>query len=447
MIFMLTRSTPTPPGWGFRGYNVPLALAYGTIGALVASRRSRNPIGWLLLATGGFAAVQALAAEYSVYAVMTKPGSLPAGEIMGWIPHWIWVLVVSPVLLTMLFFPSGQLLSSRWRLFLFLVVLFLALLAVLYAFLPGPMDDFGGIRNPVGIQALQPLSAWIYTINNMVLIATSVGGVVALAVRFRKGGGDERRQLSWLAYAGALLAVTTVINGVEMSVRNTVAQSSGTDDLVVLALLTIPVAMGLAILRYRLYDIDIVINRTLVYGPLTAILAGVYIVATVFFPRIFVTATGQQSEVAIVLTTLTVVALFTPLKKRLQAIVDRYFKEVPDPTKRLRAYREQLRSLLQMVDIEKSLRHLLQEATSAFDAQYASVDVLRDGKSVATYTQGPWDGNSRMSVPVERNGQTLAVLNMGPQRNGRAYLPQDQELLREIASLAGTAIRIPGDGE
>ncbi len=206
----------------------------------------------------------------------------------------------------------------------------------------------------------------------------------------------------------------------------------------------IPLAFIIAILRHRLFDIDLVINRTLVYGPLTAILAGLFAALNRIFQSVFVAITGETSDLAIVLTTLLVTMAFEPIRVRLQKLVDHRFKEIPDPTKELKAFGEQVGALIQMNEAEPIAQRLLDAAVRVFNPESAVVQLGGDALMRVVRTHGEWKGDSKINVPLLSAGARIGLIELGARRNGAEYTAKDKEILAEAASLAARAIEIAG---
>jgi hypothetical protein len=207
-------------------------------------------------------------------------------------------------------------------------------------------------------------------------------------------------------------------------------------------LLIVPVTFTFSILRYRLFQIDLVIRRTLVYTTLTAILAGLYVASTGFFQRLFVALTGTHSEGAVVLTTLVVAAAFTPVKSELQSLVDRYVKEVPDPTKALKAFGEQVRWLGDLLDGDQLCRRVLEESLAAFQAEGGAVYQWRDGHLGLVHTSGEWTGNDRLSAWLEHDGQQYGLVYLGPRQGGLPYTEGDSEVFTRIVGDVARALAL-----
>ena len=314
----------------------PLALTLSAVvGGLVASRRPENPVGWFFLGSAGCFAITAVAAEYATY-------GLPGAQAMAWLQSWLWVPGVLLLLCFLpLYFPNGHLVSRRWRWIVGLALLFCVTGAVLSALTPGEIPDMG-IVNPLGVEALRPVSELLEPIYLALYFFLFFASAASLVVRFRRSGSLERQQIKWLAFAALAVPVWFLTNApIEAASRTLFIVM---DALIFSAL--IPVAAGVAILRYRLYDIDVVINRTLVYGTLTVLLAAVYLGGVATTQAIFRALTGQeqQPQLAIVVSTLVIAALFNPLRRRIQAFIDRrFYRRKYDARKTLEAFSAKLR--------------------------------------------------------------------------------------------------------
>ncbi|HET7273468.1 MAG TPA: hypothetical protein VFI90_20540 [Rubrobacter sp.] len=328
---------------------VVAALAFSTVGLLVASRRRENPIGWLLLVTGILYAIEIFTGTYSIYVLSTAPGSLPGGVTAAWLTSWVWILGGSLIPFVFLFFPDGRLPSPRWRPLAWLVLIDAALSVAPYAFAPGPLRDVSEespVINPVGIEGRAGILELFTRISLLLLVPISLGLILAFYVRFRRAQGEERQQIKWVAYAVALFVAAIVVVSVWPSLDNSVVGSA----LFLAGILAIPSAMALAILRYRLYDIDVIVNRALVYGVLTLLLALIYFGSIALLQGIVIALTGQQSQLAVVASTLIIAALFNPIRRRIQDFIDRrFYRRKYDVEKTLAAFGTKLRD---EVDLE-----------------------------------------------------------------------------------------------
>ena len=313
-------------------------LAFSTVGALVAYRRPGNPIGWLLCATGLLEALTAFGGEYGVYAFVD--GSLPGGVFGLWLGSWTWLAAGSVVLFAFLLFPDGRLPSPRWRVVAGLYVLVSCLGVVPFALAPGPLvesEALGGlppVANPFGMEAVAGLSGPIGAFSLPVAVFTGLSPFAALFVRYRRAEEEEaRQQIKWVAYAVALLAGVITAVSIWPPLDGTLAGLV----LFLVGFLSIPAAIGIAILRYRLFDIDLFINRTLVYGSLTATLVLVYVGSVAGLQRLLSPVIGEGNDLAVVASTLLIAALFGPLRRRVQDFIDRRFYRKRYDAKRVMA--------------------------------------------------------------------------------------------------------------
>jgi hypothetical protein len=319
------------------------AVFFSTVGAIVASRRPENPVGWLLCLYGLAQSIYQFSAQYAIYALLAQPNSLPAGVAMAWVSSWLLPIIIGLSVFFILLFPSGRLPSRRWRWVTWPTVAFILVGAISDAFSPGPVDGLGPIRNPLGIQGFSNVyTAILYTMVALVLLVAAASSVF---VRLRRAIGVERQQIKWFAYAAAATVIGLVLAyGIpEILVVPLWFERIGYAILLVL-IPAIPISMGIAILRYKLYDIDLLINRTLVYGSLTAVLALVYFGSVTGTQSIFRAITGQQSTLAVVASTLVLAALFNPLRHRIQSFIDRrFYRSKYDARKTLGAFSAKLR--------------------------------------------------------------------------------------------------------
>jgi hypothetical protein len=355
-LFVLARSAHVPSSWdadlttgGLLASG--LFLVFPLVGALIASRRPENPIGWLCLADGFLWMTTNMLDYYSVYG-MAKPGSLPFPLGAAAINNWLWVPSVG-LLATYVFllFPNGRLTSRRWRPLAWLSGVVIVSVSIGVMLSPESLDMPRGIRNPFGLEA----APWVTTVAYAILPLLPLcmfASAVSLVLRYRRSKGDERQQIKWIAFAASLVALTYLIAMLASFVHpseawTTVGSVWWLNILTIAALLsfvTIPIAVGFAVLKYRLYDIDLIINRTLVYGSLTVTLVALYFGGIVVLQRVFVFLTGQQSTLAVVASTLLIAALFTPLRQHIQSFIDRrFYRSKYDAAKTLEAFSVQLR--------------------------------------------------------------------------------------------------------
>src|SRR5829696_2777840 len=324
-------------------YDVNFAIvgvSSAIVGGVVAARRPANRVGWLFLGGALAPAVRALAGGYAVYGIVTDPGAVPLPHAMAWLSST--TFAIGPVIafiLIPLYFPDGRLVSRRWRFVAWFSVGSLLLFTVLFAIAPGEAVEGSGIRNPLGVEALRPfMEAFdpFFFVWYMSLILAAAGSLV---VRFRRSVGEERQQLKWFTYAAVFVPVWFLVNSpIQEAVPNLFAVLDS------LFIATVPIAAGIAILRYRLYDIDLLINRTLVYGALTLSLALIYLGGIVVLQRVFVGITGEKSTLAVVASTLVMAGLFNPLRRSIQSFIDRrFYRRKYDAARTLRSFSARLR--------------------------------------------------------------------------------------------------------
>jgi hypothetical protein len=353
-------------------------IAFSTVGALIASRRPENPIGWLFCSGAFIWGLGELTLEYGVYALVTAPGALPAGVWAAWFGAWArGIGGFFMVLFLLLLFPTGRLPTRRWRVVVWAALGYIVLFT-LVSWLSPVSQDFrlSSVRNPLGfdLEIMNLLGGVLYLSLPLLLLASGA----AVIVRFRRSSGDERQQIKWFAYAVAIMVVLFTI-GHALGLTQVV----GVAPLVFAIPLTgLPVAAGIAILKYRLYDIDLVINRTLVYGTLTATLVALYFGGIVLLQRLFVVLTGERSTLAVVASTLAIAALFNPLRQRIQAFVDRrFYRRKYDAAKTLEAFSATLRDETDLEALNEELVGVVRQTMQpAHVSLWLRPDTVPDGE-------------------------------------------------------------------
>ena len=373
VLYTLARSALFPVDWVLFLADWALFLAFPIVGALIASRRPENPIGWICLASGLLFMFLAVTDNYSTYGV-ARPGSVPFPVSIGTIGNqWLWVPAVGLLgIFLILLFPDGKLLSRRWRPLAWFSGMIIVVLSIIEGLAPGPLENQGGVRNPFGIEALP----WLVTVSYIILPLLPLcilASAVSMVLRFRRSRGEERQQIKWFTFVASiagLLYFMVIISGVVVAL--------GSDDrlpqtplwvelLISLATLSfagVPIAIGLAVLKYRLYDIDVVINLTLVYGSLTAMLVAVYFGGVATTQTILRALTGQteQPQLAIVVSTLAIAALFNPLRRRIQSFIDRrFYRRKYDARKTLEAFSARLREETDLESLNNDLAGVIRE--------------------------------------------------------------------------------------
>lgn len=417
--------------------NAAIAIIYPMIGALIISRRPRHVIGWLFCLTGILNAIVVFGSEYGAYGLASGHETLPGALLSAWLNHWLWVPSATPVILLILLFPEGYPLSPRWWSVGWGVLVGTVLLSAAVAFIPGPLQ-IANMDNPYALANGQDLLGLVAVIGGVFLVASIVASLASLILKGRRAEGAEREQLKWFVYAGIVCFALFFGGVIADSLANRTFFSSLANAV---AFPLIPAAVGIAILRYRLYDIDLLINRTLVYVPLTAILAGIFAASIALSQKFFVAMTGATSDAATVLTTLIVVAAFEPLKTGLQHVVDKRFKS---PSPKFGAFGEELRAFVELHDPLQLTDRLLSEAVTRLDAAGGAVYLRRDDQSQPVHQYGAWTGEAKLRIPLVADREAVGELVLGARRHGGDYTVQDREALTQIADLAARALALEG---
>lgn len=373
---VLNTSGPDPVGAGAALGSSAFYLAsfsFTAVGVLVAVRQPHNPIGWILLTIGLVWEVPS--EEIARYGAVTVPGSIAASEILAVLTSSAWVPGIGLIgTFLLLLFPDGHLPSRRWRPVAWVSGLTLLMVTVVIPLLPMSLREVAAYDflpttpNPLGVATLTTvadLSDVVLLIVPLCIIACAV----SVVVRFRRARGVERQQLKWLAVAGVVTAVVYLLVMVLSLIYGGTAWNDGTtpawlavvQDLFVIVFMAIPVAVGIAILRHRLYDIDLIINRALVYGGLTATLAVVYLTGVLGVGAVVRAVTGQQrSSLVVAASTLVVAGLFAPLRQRMQALIDRrFYRRRYDAQQAATTFAVRVRDKVDLTALQTDLVHIV----------------------------------------------------------------------------------------
>jgi hypothetical protein len=361
------------PPWFFPLMALML-VSFSTVGAVIAARRPDNAVGWSLLTMGLALGVAFVGQVYADYTLVARPGSLPGGAVAVWLSLWTPVLALVAATFFCLLFPDGRPPSNRWRWAGRLASTGGVLLVLGVSLAPGTLDErnYPGARNPVGVEGAGRLLEGTTTAGTALALVALLLAMVSMFVRFRRSIGVERQQLKWIVYAGAAAA-----SGFALTLFLSGQLANAVFAVAFLAFIGVPVAAGFAIMRYRLYEIDLLINRTLVYVPLTAMLALVYVGGVVGLQYVFRTFTGQESTLAIVASTLVIAAWFSSLRQRLQAFVDRrFYRRKYDAAKTLSTFSARLRD---ETDLEALSADLVGVVRETMQPAHVSLWLLEPG--------------------------------------------------------------------
>jgi hypothetical protein len=380
----------TASTWGTAGALSSLViflpfLAFPLVGALIASRRPENPIGWICLAAGLF--------WMSIVVEASIPGSASYPVIIDALLQWTWVPPVGLLGIYMiLLFPDGKLPSRRWHPFAWFAGAVMVLTSVAVTLSPGTLEDHPGVSNPLGLEG-HSIVAQVLARAPVLLPICILASALSLVWRYRHSGGEVRLQIRWVAFAASLVSVAyavTAVSGIFFAPEASTNEQAPPlwlallQDAVLVSYAGVPIAVGFAVLRYRLYDIDLIINRTLVYGSLTVLLASAYVGGVVGLQAIFRGLTGQESTLAVVASTLAIAALFNPLRRRVQTFVDRrFYRKKYDARKTLETFSGRLRDETDLHTLSSDLVAVVRETM-----QPAHVSLwVRPGPSVRVRKQ------------------------------------------------------------
>jgi hypothetical protein len=333
-------------------------LTFSVVGAIIASRQPRNAIGWIFCSIGLVVGHNTITGGYAEYRLAGGSASGNLVETAAWVSSWTWiVLVYVPTSFLLLLFPDGRLPSPRWRPVAWCAALGIIGFVAGYALQPGPLEDYPQIVNPYGVDSRSIVTLGVA--GALLGAASMVASAVSLIVRMRRAGSEQRQQIKWLAYGGAVVVGTVFAGGV-ISIWNTNVSIA----VIGFGLLGLPVFTEIAIVKHRLYDIDVIINRTLVYATLTGTLALVYFGGVTVTQALFRNITGQDQlpQLVVVVSTLLIAALFTPLRRRIQAFIDRrFYRRKYDARKILEAFSVRLRDETDLEALNEDLVEVVRE--------------------------------------------------------------------------------------
>jgi signal transduction histidine kinase len=416
---------------------VAIEIAIATLGALIVSRQPRNPIGWIFVAVGFLVGLGSVADAYANHASR----SLPVASVAAWLSN----LIEGPAefgifVFVFLLFPTGRLLSPRWRPVAWAAAAAIALLVLDGALLPGALQSYPSVRNPFGVGALGPVLLPVDKLGFVVLVLTLIAAAASLVLRFRGSRGDERQQLKWFASA-TVLALLLLLTGpiFWFAIRSPAWLWPAA---FALAAAVIPLSIGIAMLKYRLYDIDLIINRALVYGALTAAIVGVYVLVVGYLGNVL--QTGSNLGVSLLATAL-VAVLFQPLRERLQRTVNRLmYGERDDPYDVISRLGQRLEATLSPGAV---LPAIVESVAQALRLPYAAI-ALQSGDAYvpAAATGAPVD--DLLSLPLVYQQEIVGRLLLAPRARGESFNPADRRLLDDLARQAGIAahaVRLTAD--
>lgn len=421
--------------WSSSEIAVPGMMAFAAIGALIAARQVRNHLGWLLLLAPVPVTLNVLIDEYAVASVQHGL-SLPLVNVALWVVNWGWTPIIGSFAVILARFPDGRL-PHRWRYIDWLagggtVLLALGLASIgagpgNNAFAAAPVPSVGGVALFTG---------------SAVIAVAMVGSAAVLLERYRHGDRKQRSQLKWILLAAIVLMLSSVYMAVvEVAFRAPFGEAMLPSTAV---LVFIPAAIGVAVLRHQLFDIDLIVNRTLVYVLLTAILGGLYIGVIELVQRLFVLYTGETSDMAIVITAFIVAGAFTPIQKWIDHVVEKRFGG-RDVAARVNSISSSMQTVVRVIDPHRVAHWLVDELVAAFEADGGVLYLHAHDGSKPFHTSGRLRGKAAIEVAVSHDGRDLGRLLLGRRRGGIEYSRRDIEALDAAAASLGEALVVAAD--
>ncbi len=425
-------------------------LGYSLVGALIVIRRPQNRVGWIFLASGLFLQLWAFSYWFATYGLMVRPGSLPVAKLMAWTFGWTVIVGIGLAFtFLLLVFPTGRLPSSRWRPVAWFAAVAVLVAGVTWATNPGPLEPFGEVTNPVGIAAVGRLDlpglGWVLT------VLAVVASAVSLIVRYIRSAGVERRQIQWFAYAAALmglaLVTTSIASESEWRPIGLIA-----DVLFPLAIVALPAAAYVAIFKHDLYDLDIVVSRTVNLGLLTALITGTYVAVVVGVGALVGTA-GEPNLALSVLATAIVAVAFQPARSRVQRLANRLvYGERATPYEVLAEFSHRMGDAIDAEAVLPQMTRIVTDGTGAVTAEVwlvvgselhrVSSSSPHEQRRVTVQMAGeqiPVLPEASQKVSIRYQGRLLGVITlvMPP---GRALTRTENRLLTDLAAQAGLVL-------
>jgi hypothetical protein len=417
-------------------------VASAFIGAVLAVRRPRNPVGWLLCALPFASSLTFAVGAYGDFAFLRAGGSLPFGAQAIWLSFLLWVPVVGlglPMLIARL--PDGHV-ERAWRAVDWLAAGGTLALLASNALMPGRMTALTNTPNPYGLGGAEGLLTAVRVVGSVLVLAALAGSVARLFSRLRTALGDEREQIKWIASSGAAMTAALIVGFITQASLHESLANALTPFF--FASLTLPVAIGVAVLKYRLYEINLIINRTLVYGTMTAGLAGLYAASTAL-AQALIAFTGQRSNVAVLLTAFVGAMTFTPVKGWLQRAVDHRFA-VSDPAAEVDGLRRQIELVVNVLDPHLIARRLVDHVAASFQPTSVSLNLMANGELVPLHSRGEPSGEAALTIPLQSHDADLGVLKLGERRGGLTYTERDRLALRQCADAVADALVVTRRG-
>jgi len=415
---------------------VGLVLGYGGVGALMASRRPSNAIGWLFCATATVFALSAFADEFVTRGLVT--GSMAFVVPIAWVQSWLFVLALESIPLVLVLFPDGRPPSRRWRLLVWAIG-GLTILAVLgFILSPDPLETPGRfpLDNPTAVASLEPLADAFLTVGGFGSLVAALAALTSLVLRFRRSSGDERQQIRWLAYVG--LAALVLMIGTFATESNIAVNNAFFFFFFLVLAIGVPAAIGVAILKYGLYEIDVVIRRTLVFGALAAFITLIYVAVVVI---IGTQATDSDSLVPSLIATAIVAVLFQPIRRRVTKLANRLvFGKRAEPYEVLARFSDRVGAAFAAGDILPRTARVIAEATGAKHVEIWLDTAGELGRSATWPSDGIETGREWRAEDIRYQDEVLGQIRVWTDV-GQPLRPAEEKLLRDLASQTGLVVR------
>jgi len=455
VFLVLAWDTPMRPNeFGTRGYAIVWSLVIGGVGAVLASRRPKNPIGWIFCILGLLAGVLAFTSEYARWAIDVRHGLPAGGAYAAWLVEWIWIPLITGLAIVAAIFPDGRFLTPGWRRAMWAAVAISLVPTALNAVIPR-LTVYAGLDNPVGFGGGRIRAAAVASTTLMLPVV--VVGAAAIVHRFRRSKGDERLQLKWLTLSTTLVAAMFAVYGVLVIIQGTVSPDgrglTWLEDLTILAFLAVPVSVTFGVLKYRLYDIDIVINKAVVYGAIAVFITAVYLLVVIGVGSLI----GYASNPVLSAIAAAIIALaFQPARRWAQRLANRFvYGRRSTPYEVLSQLSSRFANAYSLDDALPRLAHV---SADAVGAERATVWLRADGTLRPT-ASWPTDG---AIAPLPMQGQGLP--SFGPRETGFAVRhqgdplgavsvvmpaneplgPAQRKLLEDVAAQTGLVLRNVG---
>lgn len=417
--------------------SLPLFLAFASfavVGSLIVSRRRRHPIGWLFSAIGIIAILSAVSSEYVRYTLRTNPGSLPAPGAVEALSALAWTGGLGCILLTLLLVPTGRLPSRRWRPVAWMAVAGLFMIQAREMFWPGPMEEASSVRNPLGIEGAESVLRAMETVGGVLAFLALVGAFVSIVVRYRRSRGEERLQLKWFVFAIAFIVATLLVSiglGRFLADWNNLVFAA--------AIAALPVGTGVAILRYRLYGIDLIINKTVVYGGLAAFITAVYAGIVVGIGSLV--GAGGEPNLGLSLAATAIVAVaFQPVRGRVQRFANKLvYGERVTPYEAITGFSHRMAESL---SLDSVLPQMAEAAAKGVGGTRSRVRLFLPGggEQVVHWPPDSQADSFDRSLEVIHQAEVVGEISVA-KAPGEQVNKSEEKLLTDLASQAGLAMR------